>query len=218
MLMSEPRSEFPRPATASPSPNNRKADRIITIVLWVALAGVAACVLVMKLVPRHPDMPVLWSAPRFALTDQDARPLSASDLRGHAYICDFIFTTCGSICPIMSHKMEGLQQQTPAAVKLVSFTVDPAHDTPAVLRQYAAAHHADSARWYFLTGPPSALHAQAQGMKVGVAASTPIEHSNKFFLVDGDGNVRGIYDSNDPQEMKSLAADAGWLASNRGAR
>ena len=197
------------------------AQKALTTTLWMVLALVFVGVVVGKLVPRHAQMPVLFAAPRFALTDQDARPFSAADLRGKPYICDFIFTTCGSSCPLMTQKMAKLQRETPAGVGLVSFTVNPERDTPAALKAYAARYNADGQRWKFLTGTPDQMRQTIRDMNIGVQPANgqdPILHSQKFLLVDGDGNVRGDYNSEDPQAMQKLAADAKWIAKTRGAR
>ena len=120
-----------------------KKQKMITISLWGVLFLVVLGVLVGKLLPaRHGEMPVLYEGARFALTDQDGKPFSNNDLRGKAYICDFIFTTCGSACPIMTHKLADVQKNTPADVQLVSFSVNPEHDTPAVLKEYAGCERA----------------------------------------------------------------------------
>jgi protein SCO1/2 len=161
----------------------------------------------------------LFHTPAFVLTDQDGKSFSDVDLRGKAYICDFIFTTCGSACPMMSQKLAGVQKQTPAELQLVSFTVNPEHDTPAVLKAYAATYGADLSRWHFLTGTPVQMTTTVRAMNIAVTPATdhdPIGHSEKFLLVDGDGNVRGIYDSNDDKSMRDLIIDSSWLATTPG--
>lgn len=187
-----------------------------TIVLWSLLVLVVGGMLFLKLKrPRHEMMQVLFHTPAFVLTDEQGKTLSEADLRGKPYICDFIFTTCGSACPLMSAKMAQLQKQTPENVRLISFTVNPEHDTPEVLKEYGARYGADFSRWHFLTGSPAQMTATVREMKIGFQAPSdqnPILHSEKFLLVDGDGNVRGIYDSNDADSMHALVVDATWLA------
>jgi protein SCO1 len=117
---------------------------------------------------------------------------------------------------MMTRKMAALQEAVPAAnVKLVSFSVDPARDTPAVLKEYAKNAHADESRWHFLTGNLDAILLAADGMKLSVIPAKgerPIDHAEKFLLVDTTGRVRGVYDSNDDQDLKKLARDAAKLA------
>ncbi len=201
--------EAPSPGAATPW-----VQKVITIVLWSMVALVMIGVGVGKFIPRHADIPVFFHAPAFSLLDQEGRPLASTDLSGSPYICDFIFTTCGSACPMLSRKMADLQKLTPPDVRLISFTVDPDHDTPAVLKAYAAGYGADPSRWHFLTGPSAQVLATIAQMKIGFQAASersPIVHSEKFLLVDADGNVRGIYDSTDESAFKQLISDANWL-------
>ena len=120
---------------------------------------------------------------------------------------------------MMSQKLAGVQKQTPAGLQLVSFTVNPEHDTPPVLKEYAAMYGADLSRWHFLTGTPKQMSDAVRGMNLAVTPATehdPIGHSEKFLLVDGDGNVRGIYDSADDKSMHDLVVDSTWLAGTTG--
>jgi protein SCO1/2 len=162
----------------------------------------------------------LFPAAEFSLTDQEGRTVSTADLRGTPWIADFIFTRCGGTCPIMSHKLAELQKQTPGNVKLVSFTVDPEHDTPPVLKEYAGPLKADPARWHFLTGTARQMADAAYGMKISVlpAAENKTEsilHSTKFLLVNPAGKVVGIYDSTNDADMKQLVADATRLTGGK---
>lgn len=162
----------------------------------------------------------LFPAAEFSLTDQEGRTVSTADLRGAPWIADFIFTRCGGTCPIMSHRLAGLQKQTPANVRLVSFTVDPEHDTPQVLQAYAGSLNTDGRRWHFLTGTPRQMADVAYGMKISVlpAAENKTEsilHSTRFLLVNPAGKVVGIYDSTNDADMKQLVADATRLAGGK---
>jgi len=159
----------------------------------------------------------LFPAAQFSLTDQEVRTIATKDLQGSPWIADFIFTRCGGTCPVMSHKMADLQQQTPASVKFVSFTVDPEHDTPQVLKEYAIPLKADPSRWHLLTGTPKEMAEAAYGMKISVrpAADNKVEgilHSTHFLLVNGAGMVVGVYDSTSDESMKKLVTDAARLA------
>lgn len=168
----------------------------------------------------HGGLPVLWTAPSFSYLDQDGRRFTNTDLHGHVWIADFIYTQCTTACPIMTAKMILLQKSIhDPAVRFVSFSVDPAHDAPAVLKQYAGMWKGDESRWRLLSTEPAALQATAVGMKVAVESSSdpanPILHSSLFTLVDQQGRVRGVYDSADENAMKRLAADATALAGGR---
>jgi protein SCO1/2 len=202
-----------------------RKQKIITSVLWavlvVAMLGVIGTGLWAKFRPE--PLPVLYDGPTFALTDQDGRPFASKDLRGKVWVADFVFTTCPGACPKMTMRMSGLQRAVPDRdVHFVSFTVDPERDTPEVLKKYAQGFDADPARWHFLTGEKSALFDTAAGLKLTAAPAgtfgPEIVHAEKFLLLDGEGRVRGIYDSADEQDLKKLAADAAALADRQAGR
>lgn len=214
-------STFTEPPKA-PDASMGRWQRRTVIALWTVLGLVLAGVIVAKLLTRsHEPMKVLFHTPAFSLVDQEGHSLSAADLRGKVYICDFFFASCPMVCPKMTHALAELARQTSPKVNIVSFTVDPTHDMPPALKQYAASYGADGSRWHFLTGTPQQMTRVVGEMKLGFAPATerdPIIHSEKFLLVDADGNVRGVYDSASPEELRALVADATWLAESRGGR
>ena len=97
--------------------------------LILACLSLAAC--------SQKPLPLIGDVPRFQLTDQLGRNFDSSALNGHVWVADFIFTNCEGPCPRMSSHMKALQGKTDSGVKLISFTVDPARDTPPVLADYA---------------------------------------------------------------------------------
>ena len=170
----------------------------------------------------HVELQHLWEVPQFSLTDQESRTVSDQNLRGKVWIADFIFTQCAGTCPMMTSKMADLQARLKgASVELISFSVDPVTDTPAVLKQYANRFKADSARWKFLTGGTQQVNDVELGMKIAVEppkGNDPLLHSTHFLLVDGKGQVRGIYDNNEinaDKGMDQLVKDAKALAEGR---
>jgi protein SCO1 len=119
-------------------------------------------------------------------------------------------------------KMARLQDKTvdaAAGIKLVSFSVDPAYDTPARLAEYALRYRADPVRWRFVTGPVEEMRRLVEGPFMNSMASegvTPsgapaISHSGYFVLVDGSAHIRGVYDSNDIQRLDEMIHDARYL-------
>ena len=101
--------------------------------------------------------PVLGLLPEFELTDQAVETFGSRQLRGKAWIANFIFTRCTATCPAQTAKIsefQGQLQDSPLwdEVRFVSFTVDPEHDTPQVLSEYAKNANADAQHWKFLTG------------------------------------------------------------------
>ena len=195
--------------------------RRVQIVLTAMLMGAAVLAVVSTVVvwlwhrggvrAADKDLPVLGKVPAFQFRDQDDKPVTLESLRGSPWVADFIFTTCPGSCPIMTGKMALMQSSLPPQVKLVSFSVDPEHDTPAVLKEYAQRFSADGSRWKFLTGDQEAIMAQARGMRLAAVPATsdrPIIHDGRFLLIDGDGHIRGAYHSNDPRELSNLERDA----------
>ena len=167
---------------------------------------------------RSEPPPVMSQVPEFALVNRDGRPVHRADLAGRPWIADFIFTRCPASCPMMTARMARFDRELPrdAAVRLVSFSVDPEHDTPAVLQRYAESFKAP-ARWLFLTGDGRQIYRLSrEGFKLGVDAAPqtsgaetaePILHSTRFVLVDGEGRIRGYYDAFDAESMKGLTRD-----------
>jgi protein SCO1/2 len=214
--------------TAAPGEDrsaSRPRGRILTaLVTAVVLASLAVAVGVRTLA-RGAVPPRYATLPAFSLVERSGRPLSLADLRGRIWVADFIFTRCGGTCPAMTARMVRLRGEIPSDVAFVSFSVDPAHDTPEVLTRYAAAFHANE-EWLFVTGPQKDLFdlsiggfklaamEVAEGERVP-GGDGPFLHSSKFVLVDGDGVIRGYYDSTDEEAMRALAGDAAALRTRR---
>jgi protein SCO1/2 len=166
---------------------------------------------------RPSDLPVLGTVPPFALVERSRQTTTLADLRGRPWVAGFIFTRCGGICPVMTARMKELRAAEPA-IELVSFSVDPEHDTPEVLEAYAR-RHGIGERWRLLTGTVTALHSLARdGFRLAAAAVPPEEqqqgvgdgpflHSSRLVLVDGDARIRGYYDSADPEALAALRRD-----------
>jgi len=154
------------------------------------------------------DLPEYGAVPGFTLTAQTGQPFDAAkELSGRVWVADFIYTTCPGPCPRMTSQMRRLQQAVDASVKLVSFTVDPTHDTPDALSAYAKVHHASPGNWYFLTGPVATLQVLDKDVfKLGDVDST-LQHSTRFVLIDRRMQIRGYYDSSEPDAVSRLLAD-----------
>ena len=202
----------------------RKSQKIITTALWSFLVLTMVTVVGLGMWTRQDaaaaELPVLYDAPAFTLTDQDAKPFSSARLKGQVWVGALVFTNCPGVCPMMTQKMVRLQEAVPAPdVKLVAFSVDPRRDTPEVLKQYAKLRGADAARWHLLTGDEAMLVETAKGLKLSfqpATADAPIGHAEYFLLVDRQGRVRGAYDSNDDERVKQLTRDVAALAEAKG--
>ena len=157
----------------------------------------------------------LFDAPTFSLTDQDGKTFRSDQLRGKVWVADFVFTTCTSLCPVMTQQMAEFQKKTPGSrVQMVSFSVDPEHDTPAILKTYADATKADLSRWHFLTGDKETIWNISTAMKLPAGpqqADHQVMHSSHFLLVDGNSHIRGVYDYKDAGFLAKLVADANTL-------
>ena len=149
--------------------------------------------------------------PAFQLTNQLNHPVSNQTLAGHPYIAAFFFASCQSLCPGISGHMSKLQSELPASVKLVSFSVDPDHDTPGVLEAYGKKYGADDSRWYFLTGPKQEIYDTEVGVKLTAPGNglTALNHSDRLLLIDATGEVRGVYESTDPNALKKPSPTPG---------
>src|SRR5262245_5408071 len=163
------------------------------------------------------ELPVMSDAPDFKLTERSAREVRRDELAGKVWVADFIFTQCAGTCPLMTVNMKKLQDALPAEVQFVSFSVDPEHDTPEVLKEYADRNGADPKRWLFLTGDKAALYTLSiDGFKLALDATggtpaEPIVHSTRFALVDRQGRIRGYYGMEDEDALDRLAKDVKTL-------
>lgn len=153
-----------------------------------------------------------------AATVTGVKPLERKDLLGRPWIVDFIFTSCQGPCPLLSANMAGLQKDLPSGVGLLSLSVDPHHDSPQVLKNYAAKFAADPDRWFFATGDKARIYQlMRDGFKLAVRedpqapAGFQITHSTKFVLLDPAANIRGYYDGEDPGALRRLKKDAASL-------
>lgn len=181
---------------------------IVTLVLLLWLRQLEVNAL------RQRTVSAYGSVPEFQLINQDGKNFGSADLRDKIWIADFIYSTCPGPCPMISSRMSELQKPLEKTdVHLVSFTVDPAKDTPQVLRGYAEKLQADPGRWDFLTGPQSTIYNLSRNgfkLAVGEEKGVPI-HSTRMILVDRHGAIRGYYDAVEPDAVTKLVADATHL-------
>ena len=174
---------------------------------WRSIASVAALVLVGCV--AHPDLPTLGSVSDFKLTDQTGGEFKSESLAGHVWVANFMFTNCPGPCPRMSSQMREVQSALAGKdVKLVSMTVDPDRDTPEKLAKYAAFYSATPGVWYFLTGPRETLNHLGKDVFKLNAVDGSFDHSLRFVLVDGKSQIRGYYQTTEPDAISRLIADA----------
>ncbi|RLA60080.1 MAG: SCO family protein [Epsilonproteobacteria bacterium] len=164
------------------------------------------------------NLPVIFSLSEYKLTNEFGKPFGSEDLKGKVYIASFIFTSCATSCPQMMKKMQFIQKRLRGLgtkVGIVTFSVDPETDTPPVLNKYARRFKANPYVWSFLTGPrKNVKDVIINNFKVAMGEKTPgmidIAHSEKLFLVDGAGKIRGLY-STDKQHVDQMMIDVGIL-------
>lgn len=175
----------------------------------VALASLGAC-------SGGAAPPSLLRVADFSLTDQDGRSVTASSLEGKIWIADFFFTSCPTICPVLTTQMQNLSRRLGdhgEDLHFVSFSVDPRVDRPPVLRRYADRFGADTRRWSFLTGSEDDMRRVIEGFRVamGERSERPgggydIAHDSHFVLVDKTRHLRGYY-PHDGEGLDRLARD-----------
>lgn len=149
------------------------------------------------------NLEVIGKVPDFEFTDQNGKTITNKDYEGKVYVAEFFFTTCPDICPIMTENMTKIQNEFLGNpnVGIASFTIDPAHDTPEVLKQYAKEKGISKLQWHLLTGDKQDIFRLAtEGFNLYVGESAEpeagFEHSGFFALIDQDGNIRSRADEN----------------------
>jgi protein SCO1/2 len=165
------------------------------------------------LLPKGERPAALFNSPEFAFRDQTGRAVTKTTLQGQPYIANFIFTTCRTVCPLLTAKMVRLQRELKdVPLRFVSFSVDPEHDTVDALAAYAKQWNPDEARWSLLETTTTGLGAVADGFHVTAQKTDggidAVMHSAVFVLVDERGVVRGVFDSEESDDFKALTRSA----------
>lgn len=157
-----------------------------------------------------PSLPSFGVVPDFTLTDQSSRPFSSQQqLDGKVWVANFIFTTCSGPCPRMTSQFRKLRDEVrdDPKLRMVSFTIDPARDTPEALSTYAKSFGANPDKWFFLTGAQKELHQLSRHAFMLGDIDGSLEHSSRFVLVDSQSRIRGFYDCADPESLEKLTTD-----------
>lgn len=185
--------------------------------IWniVLLLGLSANALAEN--SKDKDLPKLFELPSFKLDDQDGKAFDKSKLQGQVWAVNFIFTSCGDECPLMTSKMRSAQEHLKDVngVGFVSVTTDPKTDKPKVLKKYAKLHKIDEKNWRLLTGSKKVIVELAnKGFKFPAQESS-VSHSEKFAVVDKAGWVRGYYDSSSVEDLKQMETDMRRVAAEK---
>lgn len=201
----------------SPKPNSSTPRGPRVLFLVGACALLAGLISWFTLPTPRAELPTLFPMPTFSLTSEQGEAFTSDDLSDQVVVVNFIFTRCPTICPMLSARMAQVQQRLEGVegVRLVSFSVDPRHDTPEVLREYGKNFGQDPSRWSFLTGETRSVRtAVEEGFKVAMeGAENPdvqpqeIIHGEHFVLVDRAGMIRGYYQVGDDEGIERLVGD-----------
>lgn len=154
----------------------------------------------------------------FKLVNQNGKTITQHDYEGKIYVADFFFTTCPSICPIMTKNMAALQDKilNDPDVMLLSHTVTPEIDNVAQLKKYALEKGVNDAKWNLVTGDKKQIYNLARKSYLAVkedgdGGPYDMIHTENFILVDKERRIRGFYDGTKPEEIEKLLADISVL-------
>lgn len=156
---------------------------------------------------------IYQTIPGFSFLNQDSVFISQDSLDGKIYVADFFFTTCPTICPIMTKNMVDVYEAFKGnpRVKIYSHSIDPRNDSVPVLKAYSDALGVTSGTWHMVTGDKMEIFAMAKAYMVSAledpTAPGGLVHSGAFILIDPDRRIRGYYDGTKPEEVKELIAD-----------
>lgn len=164
----------------------------------------------------------------FAFTNQNGKTITQNDYKDKIYVADFFFTTCPTICPVMTTNMAWLQDKVKDMpdVLLLSHSVTPDIDTPAVLKEYAKKKGVIDHKWNLVTGDKKDIYYIARKSYLAVKTTTSKElydmvHTENFVLVDKEGRIRGFYNGTNldnqvdgEKNVTQLLEDIEWLRAN----
>jgi protein SCO1/2 len=152
--------------------------------------------------------------PSFQFIDQDSSQVTNQTFEGKIYVADFFFTSCPTICPVMTIQMHRLYEdlRNIEDVALLSHSIDPQRDSVLHLRKYAAKMGTiDAKRWHFVTGDKDHIYEMAKAYFENAAADPNAPggfiHSGYFYLIDKQKRIRGLYLGTDPKQVDQLMKD-----------
>ena len=154
----------------------------------------------------------------FQLQNQNGKTITQNDYKDKIYVADFFFTTCQTICPIMTGHMVEIQEKLKEDqdVLLISHTVLPTADSVPQLKKYAVEKGVDDRKWNLVTGDKKALYDLARKSYLvaksnGDGGPYDMIHTENFVLVDKKKQIRGFYDGTNPEAIEKLLADIAIL-------
>ena len=154
----------------------------------------------------------------FCFINQDNKKVTEETVTNKIYVTDFFFTTCQSICPIMSTQLERVYKTFAKRtdVLIISHTVEPEIDSINVLKKYAKLHGVTNNQWLFVTGDKKQLYDMARtgyllNNEVGNGDENDFIHTQNFALVDKERHLRGFYDGTDTADVSRLILEMNLL-------
>lgn len=153
----------------------------------------------------------------FRFIDQDSAIVTPETFEDKIYVADFFFTSCPTICPTMKKQMKRVYKRynDNPRVAFLSHSIDPAHDSVPVLKDYAQKLGVQSNKWHFITGKKDSIYSIAQSYMVSAEededAPGGYVHSGAFILVDDNRHIRGVYDGTSKKKVNELIADINVL-------
>ena len=157
----------------------------------------------------------------FSLTNQNGKTVTQEDYKDKIYVADFFFTTCPTICPIMTKNMASLQEKIlhDQDVMLLSHSVTPEIDSVPLLKKYALEKGVRDSKWNLVTGDKKQIYELARKSYLAVktdgdGGKYDMIHTENFILVDKERRIRGFYDGTKPEEMEVLLEDLETLKSS----
>lgn len=158
----------------------------------------------------------------FSLVNQNGETVTQDNYKGKIYVADFFFTTCQTICPIMTENMVTLQEEfkLDQDVLLLSHSVTPEIDSVPRLKQYALEKGVDDSKWNLVTGDRKQIYDLARKSYLAVkdypeGQQYDMIHTENFILVDSQRRIRGIYDGTNSEEIRKLLEDISVLKTER---
>ncbi len=163
---------------------------------------------------------IFHTIPDFSFINQDGGEVTQDTFKDKIYIADFFFTTCPTICPIMKTQMLRVYEKynENPDVLILSHTIDPKHDSVAILHEFAERLGVSSNSWHFVTGDQDEIFEIGQDSYMVTAMEDRDEpggylHSGAFLLIDKERRIRGIYDGTKEEKVDVLINDIDRLLS-----
>ena len=148
----------------------------------------------------------------FSLTNQNGKTITQEDYTNKIYVADFFFTTCLTICPIMTKNMVEIQNRTDDDILLLSHSVTPSLDSVETLKNYAIEKGVDDSKWNLVTGDKKQIYELARKSYLAVKTDGdggPFDmiHTENMVLVDQKKRIRGFYDGTKTEDIEQLLND-----------